>query len=119
MELAATQPDRQMPAGLERRKSQRRKVTAMVAFSCFTAGDTHRLFQGAICDCAASGLRLESDKGFSKGTILLIRMIKCPFHRLAPEVTEALRTILLAEVKWVTVFEDVRGNRFSMGVHYL
>jgi hypothetical protein len=119
MALAAAHPDHHMPSAFERRETQRSQITAAVAFSCFTAGDTHRIFQGVVRNCAEGGLKIESNKGFSKGTILLIRMIKCPFHRLAPDVAEALRTILLAEVKWVRYFEDVRGNRCSMGVRYL
>ncbi len=119
MALAAAHPNPHMPSGFEKREAHRSRITASVAFSCFTAGDTHRIFQGVVRNCANGGLQIESNKGFSKGTILLIRMIKCPFHRLAPGVAEALRTILLAEVKWVRYFEDVRGNRCSMGVHYL
>ena len=119
MALAAVHPDHQLPSGLERRKVQRREVTATVAFSCFTAGDTHRLFHGVVRNFAEGGMQLESRKAFNKGTILLIRMMKCPFHQLAPEVAEALGTILLAEVKWVRHFDDVRGNRCCMGVHYI
>jgi hypothetical protein len=118
MELAAAHPNRDTPAGFEKRGAPRSKITASVAFSCFTAGDTHRIFHGTVRNFSEGGLELDSNKDFSKGSILLIRLIKCPFHRLAPEVTESIRTILLAEVKWVRYFEDVRGNRCRMGVHY-
>jgi len=118
MALAAAHPDQHMPSAFERREAQRSRITASVAFRCFTAGDTHRLYHGIVRNFSEGGLELESNKDFSKGSILLIRLIKCPFHRLAPEVTESIRTILLAEVKWVRYFEDVRGNRCRMGVHY-
>lgn len=125
MAIAAAQPDHHMPSGIERRKAPRREITDTVTWGCtvafnrFTAGDTHRIYRGSIRNCAEGGVRLESNNGFGKGTILLVRMLMCPFHRLAPEVAEELRTILMAEVKWVQYFEDIRGNRCSMGVHYL
>ena len=118
MELVESHCPLPASTGFEKRKSPRRQVAAQVVFSCFTSIDPQRFFSGRIRDCTQGGLQIESSCGFKKGTALLIRLLDCPFYRLAPEVNETLRTVLLAEVRWHNALDD-EGSRFVMGVRYL
>lgn len=103
----------------EKRRSPRREVSCAVIFGCFSTSGARRFFSGNLQDCAEGGMRIESDAGFRKGAILLIRMPSCPFHQLAPEIGESLRTVMLAEVKWSRTFQDGLGTRYVMGVRCL
>ena len=118
MELVESHCPMPVSTGFERRKSPRRQVAAQIVFSCFTSIAPQRFFSGRIRDCTQGGLQIESSCGFKKGTALLIRMLHCPFYRLTPEVNETLRTVLLAEVRWLKSLDD-EGSRFVMGVRCL
>ncbi|MGD8367057.1 MAG: hypothetical protein PVG78_05410 [Desulfobacterales bacterium] len=106
-------------AAPDRRKTPRREIAAAVIFGCFNTSGAQRFFAGSMQDCTEDGMRIESDAGFRKGTILLIRMLSCPFHLLAPEISESLRTVMLAEVKWRQTLQDEMGTRYRMGVRCL
>ncbi len=103
-------------ASRQKRKSPRRPVAASVVFNCFTTRASGRFFSGTVRDCSEDGLQIESGSGFKKGTVLMVRIMGCSFHRLPPEVKEALRTVLLAEVKWHEVCRDKMETRHLMGM---
>jgi hypothetical protein len=104
---------------MERRISPRREIPAAVIFGCFNTSGTQRFFPGSLQDWAEGGMRIDSKAGFRKGTILLIRMLSCPFHQLAPEISQSVRTVMLGEVKWHQTFQDELGTRHLMGVRCL
>lgn len=121
MKIAEADPSRRRPPVCERRRAVRSRVddTCTVVLACFSTNGPQRFFTGTLKDCAEGGLQIESDRGFNPGTILMIRMMQCPFHRLAPEVNEMLRTVLLAEVKWLNSPSEAWSSRCCMGVRYL
>jgi hypothetical protein len=104
---------------MEQKEGSREEISAAVIFGCFNISGSQRFFSGTIHDCVEEGLRIESDAGFRKGTILLIRMINCPVRRFTSKVGESLRTVMLAEVKWRQILQHELGTRYIMGVRCL
>jgi hypothetical protein len=68
---------------------------------------------------SCNGSHIETSCEFKPGTILIVRLTRCPSLPSSLAAEEWPRTICLAEVEWRQELADVDTVRFVMGLRYL
>jgi hypothetical protein len=67
---------------------------------------------------SSTGSYIETLRGFKPGTVLILRMTRYPAMSSSISAEEGLRSISLAEVKWVQEIADENTTWYGMGVRY-
>jgi hypothetical protein len=101
------------------RIAPRSPTEASIICQPFTSNNALRAKDGVMRNFSCNGSYIETSSEFKSGTILIIRMTRCPSLPSSLAVEEGLRTICLAEVKWRQELTDENAIRFGMGVRYL
>lgn len=78
-----------------------------------------RCVDGFLLNFSNTGSYVETSRHFKPGSILLLRMTMDPALLPHPEPKKGLRSICLAEVKWVKELSPDNTGRYGMGVRYL
>ncbi|BBO93005.1 hypothetical protein DSCOOX_61850 [Desulfosarcina ovata subsp. ovata] len=68
---------------------------------------------------SSDGAYIETDRPFTPGTILIVRMIRYPTMTVDPETDERPRLICLAEVRWIQERMDDGRPCYGMGLRYI
>lgn len=68
---------------------------------------------------SGGGSYIETCRTFKPGTILIVRMLRCPPVPSTTAGADQPRTICLAEVKWQQELSVEAPNRYGIGLGYL
>ena len=74
---------------------------------------------GIMRNVSSLGSYVETSGKYPSGTILIVRMLRCPSAMSTMSHGEQPRSICLAEVKWCHELADGNGRRYGMGLKYL
>ena len=80
--------------------------------------DVAQASDGIIRNFSSTGFYIETSRGFKPGTVLIVRMTQYPAMSSSIAAEEGLRSISLAEVKWMQELADENTTRYGMGVRY-
>ena len=104
-----------MQSNIEKRACERRNHTSRIAFSYFnqeSSFDTQTLNHGL------SGMCFKSSFPLQPGATLCIRVKKFNPNDSGTDLSEGLRSVTLAEVKWCSEVPDDKTSQYGIGVKY-
>ena len=101
----------------QRRTQDRGLTNACITCRSFTS-DIIQASDGIMRNYSNSGGYIETSRKFSLGTVLVVRMTRCPGMGSSFAAEEGLRTIGLAQVKWMQELADKNTARYGMGIEY-
>ena len=107
---------------INKRRSVRQKTDTPIDCRLMTTGFDVCRMDGVMRNYSAIGTYIESRCGFSKGSLLMVRVVKYPDCTHDPGKDPAsLRAHGLAEVKWVRRLEDrpAATGCYGLGLHYI
>jgi hypothetical protein len=99
----------------EKRHAERRQHTAPISFSYF---NKESCFDAQILNYGAGGMCFKSNFFLRPGKIVLIRLINFNPNVFGNGVSEGLRSVTLAEVKWCKAIDDIDVPAYVAGVGY-
>ena len=102
-----------------KRFAPRNPTEAAITCRPFASSSALRASGGIMRNFSCNGSYIETSCEFKSGTILIIRMTRYPSLPSSLAAEEGLRTICLAEVKWLQELTDVNAIRFGIGLRYL
>lgn len=74
---------------------------------------------GIMRNFSTTGSYIETSCRFNPGTILIVRMTQFPSDTSSLPAEGGLRSIGLAEVKWMRDLSAENASRYGMGVRYI
>lgn len=104
---------------MERRSHPRNRTDIPVACRYFFTGSDTSAADNTMRNFSSLGTYVESRNSYPEGTILLIRMDRCPREKMPCPWMEGFRTIGLAEVKWIKELGSKTAPFFGIGLRYL
>ena len=104
-----------MKAIKEKRHAERCQHMALISFSYFNKESN---FEARTLNFGPGGMCFKSNFFLEPGTIVLIRLKKSNLNGLGNGVSEGLRSLTLAEVKWCKEIHDIDVPAYSVGVRY-
>jgi hypothetical protein len=99
----------------EKRHDKRWPHIAPISFSYFNKGS---YFDGQTLNYGSSGVCFKSIFFLKPGTIVFIRLKKSNPTGFCNGVSEGLRSVTLAEVKWCKEIQDIDVPAYSVGARY-
>ena len=102
-----------------RRYAPRNPTKAAITCQPFASSSAFRASDGIMRNFSCNGSYIETSCEFKSGTILIVRMTRYPSFPSSLADEEGLRSICLAEVKWLQELADDNAIRFGMGLKYL
>ncbi|GAB6910052.1 hypothetical protein JCM12296A_59020 [Desulfosarcina cetonica] len=96
------------------------RICTDAAISCrhFTSV-TVQPTDGVMRNYSRGGAYIETSCTFTPGTIVVLRVTLSQSKPLWLESFDGLRSLSLAEVKWVQAFSEGTPGRYGMGLRYL
>ncbi len=85
----------------------------------YTCTGAIRESEGMMRNYSTKGSYIETSRKFKSGTILTIRIARYPIKSCSLSTEEGLRSICLAEVKWLQKLENEIASLYGMGLRYL
>jgi hypothetical protein len=104
---------------LARRAVPRRPTDAAVICRPYVSGATGQCVDGIMRNFSRQGSYVELCGTYECGTILIVRILACPWTTSALDDCDQPRTICLAEVKWCHQLDAGERHRCGMGLRYL
>ena len=104
-----------MKNNMEKRACERWDHTALIAFSYFNKKPS---FDTQTLNHCLDGMCFKSSFSLQPGATLCIRVKKFNPNNSSTGLTEGLRSITLAEVKWCSEVPDDKAPRYGIGVKY-
>jgi hypothetical protein len=104
-----------MKSNIEKRACERRNHASRIAFSYFnqeSSFDTQTLNH---CQC---GMSFKSSFPLQPGATLCIRVKKFNPNVFCTDLSEGLRSVTLAEVKWCSEVPGENSSQYVIGVKY-
>lgn len=74
---------------------------------------------GIMLNFSRTGFYIETSREFKPGTFIIVRMTRYPSISASLAVEGRLRSICLAEVRWMKVLSNENTVHYGMGVKYL
>ena len=104
-----------MKSNIEKRACERWNHTALIAFSYFNQEPS---FDTQTLNHCLDGMCFKSSFFLQPGTSLFIRVIKFNPDGSSTDLSEGLRSVSLAEVKWCSEVPGDKASQFLIGVKY-
>lgn len=103
----------------EKRTHHRNPVEAQIACSLLTTRDDKEQTACVVRNYSPTGVYIESGHRFKKGAVLFVRMTAACSPTSEQQREGEMRSVSLAEVRWVQPLapDDIRG--FGIGLKYL
>jgi hypothetical protein len=103
---------------IKKRTQLRNPTEAVITCRPFTS-ITIQAYDGVIRNFSSDGFYIETSGNFEPGTILFVRTtLRSPGSSLSA-TGERVRSISLAEIKWVQELADESSARYGLGLRYL
>ncbi len=103
----------------EKRMSTRNPAEIGIVCQPYSSTRATRHCTGVLRNFSDGGVYVEAPQGYRPGTILLIRTTNTAIPAADHHPNEGLRTICLAEVRWLQDLCDPETTRHGMGLGYL
>jgi hypothetical protein len=100
-----------------KRNQDRSLIDASITCRPFTS-NVAQASDGVMRNFSSTGSYIETSRGFKPGTVLIVRMTRYTAMPSSIAAEEGLRSISLAEVKWMLELADESTTRYGMGVRY-
>ena len=104
-----------MKNNMEKRACERLNHTALIAFSFFNQEPS---FDTQTLNHCLDGMCFKSSFPLKPGATLYIRVKKFNPNVSCTDLSEGLRLVTLAEVKWCSEVRDDKASRYGIGVKY-
>ena len=104
---------------IARRAAPRRPTDAAVICRPYVSGAAGQCVDGIMRNFSRQGAYVELSGRYECGTILVVRILDCPWTASALGDCDQPRTICLVEVKWCRQLEAKDPHRCGIGLRYL
>ena len=104
-----------MKSNIDKRASERRNHTSRIAFSYFNQEPS---FDTQTLNHCLDGMCFKSSFPLQPGATLYIRVKKFNLNDSCTGLSEGLRSVTLAEVKWCSEVPDENTSQYGIGVKY-
>jgi hypothetical protein len=104
-----------MKAAREKRHDERWQHKAAISFSYF---NNESCFDGQTLNYGSGGMCFQSNFFLKPGATVFIRLKGSKPNGFCKGVSEGLRSVTLAEVKWCREIHDIAVPAYSVGVRY-
>lgn len=104
---------------LEKRESSRNQTKTPVCHYLLTPPQDAELIDGILRNFSSEGVYMESSRLYPKGSVIVLRIIYYPHQHFSTGAKAAIRSISLAEVKWVHPLKRRFENCYGIGLRFL
>lgn len=104
---------------MEKRADIRNRTALKVGISFFASNFDEGQEIATICNCSSNGIVVESERWYPEGSILLVTLHNIPNNASHLIGETGIKSICLAQVKWLKSPEPNRFSHYKLGLRYV
>lgn len=104
---------------IEKRVSMRNPAQAPIECCLLSSRKDAWHIDGVLCNFSPKGIYIESKCICRKGSVLIVRILEYPQEETSGYSQAVIRSIGLAEVKWVHPMGGIPEKGYGIGLKYL
>lgn len=104
---------------MEKRADTRNSTKLKIGISPFTTNFDAIQEIGTLCNYSSNGIFIESERCYPEGSILIVQVLNIPQNASNTVGEEGLKSVCIAQVKWLKDKESTWFSRYKIGLRYL